>query len=111
MILQFLLLKECRFERVMDIKSYIIYYIISTAFIYHTSSYLPIIMPCMYSSGEDSNNITYDDPVNKCVRISPSLYAKVQDDNEKSRRIFLDTHLLKIGNIPHNQQLPTLEHT
>lgn len=66
-------------------------------------------MPCMYFSGEDSNNITYDDPTNKCIRINPSLYARVQDDNEQNIRVFLDTHLLKIRNVPHNQELPTLE--
>ena len=38
----------------------------------------------MYFSGEDSNNITYDDPANKCIRINPSLYARVQDDNEQN---------------------------
>ena len=64
----------------------------------------------MYFSGEDSNNITYDDPANKCIRINPSLYARVQDDNEQNIRVFLDTHLLKIRNISHNQKLPTLEH-
>ncbi|CUM56002.1 unnamed protein product [Debaryomyces tyrocola] len=64
----------------------------------------------MYFSGEDSNNITYDDPVNKCIRINPSLYARVHDDNEQNIRVFLDTHLLKITNIQHNQKLPTLEH-
>ena len=67
-------------------------------------------MSCMYFSGEDSNNITYDDPSNRCIRINPSLYARVQDDNEQNMRVFLDTHLLKIRNIPHNQKLPTLEH-
>ncbi|CUM53636.1 unnamed protein product [Debaryomyces tyrocola] len=67
-------------------------------------------MPCMYFSGEDSNNITYDDPSNRCIRINPSLYARVQDDNKQSMRVFLDTHLLKIRNISHNQNLPTLEH-
>ena len=64
----------------------------------------------MYFSGEDSNNITYHDPANKCIRINPSLYARVQDDNEQNIRVFLDTHLLKIRNISHNQKLPTLEH-
>ncbi|CUM48175.1 unnamed protein product [Debaryomyces fabryi] len=67
-------------------------------------------MPFMYFSGENSNNITYDDPSNRCIRINPSLYARVQDDNEQNMRVFLDTHLLKIRNISHNQKLPTLEH-
>ncbi|CUM49787.1 unnamed protein product [Debaryomyces tyrocola] len=67
-------------------------------------------MPCMYFSGEDSNNITYHDPTNKCMKIDTLLYARVQEDNEQNIRVFLDTHLLKIRNISQNQQLPTLEH-
>lgn len=69
-----------------------------------------IVMPCMYFSGEDSNSITYDDPANKWIRIDPSLYARVQDDNKHNIRVFLDTPLFEIRNIPHNQNLPTLEH-
>ena len=64
----------------------------------------------MYFSGEDNKNIAYDDPANKCIRINSSIYSRVQDDNEQNIRVFLDTHLLKIRNVPHNQKLPTLEH-
>lgn len=49
----------------------------------------------MYFSGEESESTTYDDPENRCVRIIPSLYATVQNDNQQNRRVFLDTHLLR----------------
>lgn len=64
----------------------------------------------MYFSGENSSNITYDDLSNRCIRVNQSLYARVQDNNKQSMRVILDTHLLKIRIIPHNQKLPTLEH-
>lgn len=50
----------------------------------------------MYFSGEESKDITYDDPENQSIRITPTLYARVQNNNEQNTRIFLDTHLLRI---------------
>ena len=50
----------------------------------------------MYFSGEKSQDITFDDPVNYCIKVNPDLYSKVQHDNEQNARVFLDTHLLRL---------------
>lgn len=50
----------------------------------------------MYFSGEESNVMTYDDPENECIRVNPSLYDRVQNNDEQNARVFLDTHLLRI---------------
>ncbi|MDN6749727.1 MAG: DUF3698 domain-containing protein [Staphylococcus equorum] len=50
----------------------------------------------MYFSGEESKEITYDDPDNQCIRVNAELYSRVQIDNEQNTRVFLDTHLLRI---------------
>ena len=63
---------------------------------YSIYNYL-IIMPYMYFSGEESKDIIYDDPENQCIRINPALYASVQNNNVQNTRVFLDTHLLRIG--------------
>ena len=55
-------------------------------------------MPCMYFSGEDSKNITFNDPDNECIKVYGELYLRVLDDNEQNTRVFLDTHLLGILN-------------
>ncbi|CAG89920.2 DEHA2F26576p [Debaryomyces hansenii CBS767] len=53
-------------------------------------------MPRMYFSGEDSNNITFDEPTRNCIEVDPMLFTRVQNDEEQNVRVFLDTHLLKI---------------
>lgn len=55
-----------------------------------------ITMPCMYFSGEESENIVNDDPANKSITINPTLYDNVRGDHERSMRVFLDAHLSKI---------------
>ncbi|CUM55537.1 unnamed protein product [Debaryomyces tyrocola] len=53
-------------------------------------------MPLMYFSGEDSNDITFDEPTRNRLVVDPTLFAGVQNDEEQNVRVFLDTHLLKI---------------
>ena len=53
-------------------------------------------MPRMYFSGEDSNDITFDEPTMDRLVVDPTLFARVQNDEEQNVRVFLDTHLLKI---------------
>ena len=54
-------------------------------------------MPRMYFSGVDSDTITIDDPSNRCITINPELFIRVLNNRELNTRVFLDTHLLKIG--------------
>ena len=54
-------------------------------------------MPCMYFSGVESDIITYDDLGNRCMRVNLDLFIRVLNNNEQNTRVFLDTHLLKIG--------------
>lgn len=54
-----------------------------------------------------SSAVTIDDPENECVRINAELYSKVQNNNEKSTRIFLDTHLLKIRSLRCEEDFPS----
>ena len=53
-------------------------------------------MPLMYFSGEDSNDITFDEPARNRLVLDPTLFARVQNDEEQNVRVFLDTHLLRI---------------
>lgn len=50
----------------------------------------------MYFSGVDSKDITFDDPVKRCIRVNRELYTRVEDDYEKLARVFLDTRLIRI---------------
>lgn len=42
----------------------------------------------MYFSGEDSKDITFNDPDNKCIKVYGELYLRVLDNNEQNTRIF-----------------------
>ena len=53
-------------------------------------------MPLMYFSGEDSNDITFDEPTRNRLVLDPTLFARIQNDEEQNVRVFLDTHLLRI---------------
>lgn len=52
----------------------------------------------MYFSRIDSKDITFDDPVKRCIRVYRDLYTRVEDDNEQKARVFSDTRLLRIRN-------------
>ena len=52
----------------------------------------------MYFSRIDSKDITFDDPVKRCIRVYRDLYTRVEDHNEQNARVFLDTRLLRIRN-------------
>ncbi|CUM52899.1 unnamed protein product [Debaryomyces tyrocola] len=56
-------------------------------------------MPRMYFSGEDSNDITFDEPTMDRLVVDSTLFARVQNDEEQNVRVFLDTRLLKIRSI------------
>lgn len=62
-------------------------------------------MPCMYYSGEESEDITFGDPDKYCIGINPGLYARVQLDKERNARVFLGTHLLRIHNYTPDSEL------
>lgn len=53
----------------------------------------------MYFSGEDNNDITFDEPTMDRLVVDPTLFARVQNDEEQNVRVFLDTYLLKIRSI------------
>ncbi|CUM48170.1 unnamed protein product [Debaryomyces fabryi] len=64
-------------------------------------------MPCMYFSGIDIDFITIDDPENRCIRVNLDLFIRVLNNSEQNTRVFLDTHLLKIGGNENGQEPPT----
>ena len=63
-------------------------------------------MPFMYFSGEKEEDITFDDPADRCIKINPELYANVRFDNQQNARVFLDTPLLKIRGLTPKHDLP-----
>ena len=54
------------------------------------------MIPCMYFSTKRAEDITFDDPDCRCIRINPEVYSEVQLDREQNARVFLDTHLLRL---------------
>lgn len=54
----------------------------------------------MYFTGLASEDISFHDSSNNCLKIKPDIYSQVVFDQQRDVRVFLDTHLLKFGRLP-----------